>query len=96
MIKPRSHSKEYLLMDLGTVKINNTYKQIKGKNRILPNEVRWLKIYQIELSQLYIIKQDNFKICNPTDANVELIFHHMTWEEYKLPDIGKRNDNNRN
>lgn len=88
MVKPRPGSNEYMLVDFGTVHITNTYLQTKGKNRKFPNEVRWLKIYNIDLKQLYIIREDNFKLCNPTDAQIELIFHHMTWEEYKLSDVG--------
>ncbi len=87
LLKPRPRFSEFFLADLGIVKITNSYKQCKGKNRKLKDELRWLKLYHIDMSQLYIVRQDGFKICNPTDLRLDLIFHYMTMEEYKLPDI---------
>lgn len=86
LLKARPHFKEFFLVDLGIVRITNSYKVVTGKNRKNPEEKRWLKVYHFAMNNLHIERHDHFQICNPTDLNFDLFLHHMTWEEYKLPD----------
>lgn len=55
-----------------------------------PDELRWLKLFHFELNNMYIVREDNFKICNPTNIKLDLLFHNMSWEEMKYPDEGKK------
>ena len=89
LLKARPHFQEHFLIDLGTVTITNSYKQVPGKYRNYPEKLKWVSSYCLSLKNLYIITKDKFPLAPMTSAVINMHMTQMTDEEKKLTDLCK-------
>ena len=89
LLKARPHFQEHFLIDLGTVTITNSYKQVPGKYRNYPAKLKWVSSYCLSLKNLYIITKDKFPLAPMTSAVINMHMTQMTDEEKKLTDLCK-------
>lgn len=87
ILRARPGFKEFFEMNLKTLRISCGYRKRLGVIRNLPNLIRIISIYKLDIEDFSIKTHDNFYICEPTNTIVNMHFKMLSENDLKCSDL---------